>query len=181
MLCCTTLKTKALIPPATGDVGYRSLTAEFLSRFCPWLNKPANITPPQGQSTFTNLLMCGYKRLAPNLTWETVEGPSFRVPHNIGSSCCSNCMAVHLLPQLSLTTVPFKILIQRPCPNISMKKHENTSVSESFRDNLLCNGWSENDPTNQILKRILVFFVCLFFCLFAISLGRSCGIWRFPG
>ena len=24
-------------------------------------------------------------------------------------------------------------------------------------------------------------FVCLFVCLFAVSLGRSCGIWRFPG
>ena len=27
---------------------------------------------------------------------------------------------------------------------------------------------------------VVVLFVCLF-CLFAFFLGRSCGIWRFPG
>ena len=34
---------------------------------------------------------------------------------------------------------------------------------------------------HQVFCLFVFCFVCLFFCLFAISLGRSCGIWRFPG
>jgi len=38
-----------------------------------------------------------------------------------------------------------------------------------------------NNVETQMGKVSLFFFFFFFFGLFAISLGRSCGIWRFPG
>lgn len=40
-----------------------------------------------------------------HLNWEATEGPSFRVPHNIGRSCCCNCIAVQIPPQPNSTFI----------------------------------------------------------------------------
>lgn len=87
-----------------------------------------------------------------HLNWETTEGPSFRVPHNIGRSCCCNCIAVQVLPQPNSTfIVPSKILIQRSYTNVWKYR----CLRVCFPGNLICSGWSGNDPTNQTLKWIL--------------------------
>ena len=65
--------------------------------------------------------------------------------------------------------------LHRQCRILNLLHHENSWMHNILRF------YSHADCNKNYFDLSIYFFIIFFFCIFAISLGRSHGIWRVPG